>query len=80
MKRKRRTFSKDFKITVIKEIENEAKQAEVCQKYDLHPVLVNQWRKIYNKYPDTAFRGKGKSLQGGRTNCRVRATSWQALC
>ncbi len=59
MKRKRRTFSKEFKITVMREIENGVKQAEVCRKYDLHPVLVNQWRRIYDKYPDTAFDGKG---------------------
>jgi transposase len=59
MKRKRRTFSKEFKITLMREIENGAKQAEVCRKYDIHPVLVSQWRRIYDKYPDTAFSGKG---------------------
>ena len=59
MKRKRRTFSKEFKITIMREIENGTKQAEVCRKYDLHPVLVNQWKKIYDKYPDTAFSGRG---------------------
>jgi transposase len=59
MKRNRRTFSKEFKISVLREIESGTKQAEVCRKYDLHPVLVNQWRKVYEKYPDTAFKGKG---------------------
>ena len=59
MRRKRRTFSREYKIRILREIESGTKQAEVCRKYDLHPVLVNQWRRIYDKYPDTAFSGKG---------------------
>jgi len=59
MKRNRRRFSREYKISVLREIENGTKQAEVCRKYDLHPVLVNKWKKIYEKYPDTAFSGKG---------------------
>ena len=59
MKRKRRTFSREFKITVIREVENGTKQAEVCRKYDIHPVMVNRWRNEYHKYPDAAFSGKG---------------------
>ncbi len=59
MKRKRRTFSREYKISILREIESGIKQAEVCRKYDIHPVMVNQWRKTYDKYPDTAFSGKG---------------------
>lgn len=59
MKRKRRTFSREYKISVLREIQNGATQAEVCRKHELHPVLVNQWRKIYEKHPDTAFSGRG---------------------
>jgi transposase len=59
MKRKRRTFSRELKISVLREITNGTKQAEVCRKYDIHPVMVNRWRKEYEKYPDTAFEGRG---------------------
>ena len=59
MKRKRRRFSREYKISVLREIENGTTQAEVCRKHDIHPVLVNKWKKIYEKYPDTAFSGKG---------------------
>jgi transposase len=59
MKRNRRTFSREFKINVLREIGNGTKQAEVCRKYDIHPVMVNRWRKEYEKYPDTAFEGRG---------------------
>jgi len=40
MKKKRRSFSREYKISVLREIENGTKQAEVCRKYDLHPPLV----------------------------------------
>ena len=59
MKRNRRIFSREFKISVLREIGNGTKQAEVCRKYDIHPVMVNRWRKEYEKYPDTAFEGRG---------------------
>jgi transposase len=59
MKRKRRIFSREFKIAIIREVENGTKQAEVCRKYDIHPVMLNRWRKEYERYPDTAFEGRG---------------------
>ena len=63
MVRKRRRFSKEFKINVIREIEHGSKQAEVCRKYDIHPVMVNRWRKEYQQYPDTAFKGTGNQYK-----------------
>jgi len=60
---KRRRFSREFKIEVIREIEQGAKQAEVCRKHGLHPVLVNKWQKTYHQYPETAFKGNGKQYK-----------------
>jgi transposase len=60
MVRKKRRFSREFKIEVIREIEQGAKQAEVCRKHNLHPVLVNLWRREYHQYPETAFQEHGK--------------------
>lgn len=60
MVRKKRRFSREFKIEVIREIEQGTKQAEVCRKHDLHPVLVNLWRREYHQYPETAFQEHGK--------------------
>ncbi|ENO11921.1 transposase [Thermoplasmatales archaeon SCGC AB-539-C06] len=53
MVRKRRRFSREFKINVIGEIENGSKQAEVCRKYNISPVMVSRWRKWYQKYSVT---------------------------
>lgn len=56
MVRKRRIFSRDFKIEVIREIEQGTKPAEVCRKHNLHPVLLNLWRREYHQCPETAFQ------------------------
>jgi transposase len=63
MVRKRRIFSREFKIEVIREIEQGTKQAEVCRKHNLHPVLVNLWRKEYHQCLDTAFQEHGKQYK-----------------
>ena len=63
MVRKRRIFSRDFKIEVIREIEQGTKQAEVCRKHNLHPVLVNLWRREYHQSPETAFQEHGKQYK-----------------
>jgi transposase len=59
MIRKRRVFTRDFKINIIREVEQGIKQAEICRKYDVHPVMLNRWMKEFRKYPDSAFNGKG---------------------
>jgi len=63
MVRKRRIFSRDFKIEIIREIEQGTKQAEVCRKHNLHPVLVNLWRREYHQSPETAFQVHGKQYK-----------------
>jgi transposase len=63
MAKKRRRFSREFKIEVIREIEQGTKQAEVCRKHNLHPVLVNLWRREYRQCPDTAFQGHGRQYK-----------------
>ncbi len=63
MVRKRRIFSRDFKIEVIREIEQGTKQAEVCRKHNLHPVLVNLWKREYHQCPDSAFQEHGKQYK-----------------
>ena len=63
MVRKRRIFSRDFKIEVVREIEQGTKQAEVCRKHNLHPVLVNLWKREYHESPETAFQEHGKQYK-----------------
>lgn len=42
MVRKKRSFSREFKIEVIEENEQGIKQAEICRKYNLHLLLIKK--------------------------------------
>lgn len=56
--RKRREFTRDFKLSVLSEL-NVKKAAEVCKEHNIHPVLLSKWKKDFNQDPSKAFNGKG---------------------
>ena len=53
----RRIFSREFKLSVVREIENGKTIAEVCRVHELHPSLVGKWKDKYRQEPATAFTG-----------------------
>lgn len=57
--RNRRTFSREFKLSVLREIENGKTIAEICRKHKLHPSTVGKWKDKYRKDPAAAFAGNG---------------------
>lgn len=56
--KKRRGFTRDFKLSVLNEM-NVKKAAEVCREYNIHPSLLSNWKKEFNQNPVKAFSGKG---------------------
>ena len=68
MKKTRRTFSREFKLSVLRELENDKSTAQICRENDIHPVLLSKWKKEYNENPETAFIGNGNICNG---NARV---------
>lgn len=59
MKRKRRTFSKEFKLNLLRELENGKKAAEICRENNIHQTLLYRWKKEYHENPEFAFKGQG---------------------
>lgn len=55
----RRSFSKEMKLSLLRELESKS-AAEVCRENNVHPTLLNRWKKEYEKSPNEAFSGKGK--------------------
>lgn len=48
MKRPRRTFSIEFKRSVVEEfLDGRASQAQLCRRYELSPTLMREWRRKY---------------------------------
>jgi len=60
MGKKRRNFSKDFKLNILYEIEGGKSVSQVSRENEIHPTLITKWRSEYKKYGDQAFAGNGK--------------------
>ena len=58
--RKRREFTRDFKVSLMRELEAGRSMAELCRLHELHPSLVSKWRRDWMDNPGLAFSGRGK--------------------
>src|SRR3989338_10568682 len=54
----KRHFSREFKLTVLKELETK-RLVEVCRAHNVAPSTVSGWRKDYEANPKDAFKGHG---------------------
>ncbi len=61
---KRRKFSREFKLKVIRELEAQKPLAEVSRSYQVHPATIVRWRREYREDPDMAFQGNGHLYHG----------------
>jgi transposase len=57
---KRRQFTKEFKLQVLREIEAGATLAQTARAHQLHTNLSTKWRQQYAHYADQAFAGNGR--------------------
>lgn len=60
---KRRSFSRDFKVSLLRELENGGSMAELCRMHAVHPSLLSKWRQEYNANPREAFSGCGNTYK-----------------
>lgn len=56
--RLRRTFTKEFKLSLLRELETKS-AAELSREHNIHPVLISMWKRDYEKDPSGAFSGHG---------------------
>lgn len=57
---KRRIFSREFKLSILQELESKP-AAQVCREHDIHPVVVSSWKRDYERDPINAFSGRGNA-------------------
>ena len=55
----RRTFTREFKLKVIREVEAGKSQAQVAREYQLTETTISKWRRQHRQYQDRAFAGRG---------------------
>ena len=60
---KRRKFTREFKLQVLREIEAGMSLAEAARQYQLHPNLILKWKKNHLLYAEQAFAGNGNSYK-----------------
>ncbi len=58
---KRRTYTREFKLKVLRELEAGKSQAEAAREYQLSETAIYKWRQQLNRYQEKAFAGQGKA-------------------
>ncbi len=58
---KRRIFTREFKLKVIREVEAGKSQAQATREYQLSDTAIYKWRQQLSKYNDQAFAGRGNA-------------------
>lgn len=58
--KRRRKFSREFKLSVLREIESGKTIAQASREYELHESMINRWKRQYRENPDKAFSGNGR--------------------
>ena len=58
---KRRKFSKEFKMQVLREVGAGKTVTQAGREHQVHPTQINQWRRQRRQYGERAFAGNGRA-------------------
>ncbi len=59
----RRRHTREFKISIIRELESGKKLAQLSRENNLHPTMISRWKLEYRKNPESAFNGNGNTYK-----------------
>jgi transposase len=57
---KRRKFSRDFKLQVVREVEAGQPQAQIAREHEISQQVISRWCRQHRRYKERAFSGNGK--------------------
>jgi len=60
---KRRRFTREFKLEIVREVEAGKAAAQAAREHELHPHLITRWRSEFAKYAEKSFAGNGKQYK-----------------
>lgn len=63
MKKTRRRYDREFKISVIAELESGKPTAQIAREHGIHPSLPSRWRDELAENPEKAFSGNGNKYK-----------------
>jgi transposase len=64
----RKRYTREFKISIIRELESGKNLAQLSRENNLHPTLISRWRLEYQKNPESAFNGNGNTYKEAARN------------
>ncbi len=56
-----RTFSKELKLSILRDLDAGATTAQVAHAHEIHPETIRQWKARERKYGERAFSGHGNA-------------------
>jgi transposase len=56
---KRRVFSRDFKLQVVREVATGKSQAQIAREHRISQNVISRWCRQHRRYKERAFAGKG---------------------
>ncbi len=59
----RRRHTREFKISLIRELESGKNLAQLSRENNIHPNMISRWRLDYQKNPENAFSGNGNTYK-----------------
>ena len=63
MSLKRRRFTKEFKLQVLREIKAGKSAAQAAREHQVHPTMIYKWQKQQEKHGESAFPGNGHTAE-----------------
>src|SRR5437763_16730218 len=77
---KRCTFTREFKLKVIREVEAGRSQAQVAREYQITENTISKLRRQHRQYQDRAFAGRenGRRSKAGNTN--ISLVQFSGMC
>jgi transposase len=64
----RRRHTREFKISLIQELESGKNLAQLSRENNIHPSMISRWRLEYRKNPESAFSGNGNTYKEAAKN------------
>lgn len=58
---KRRKFSRDFKLQVVREIAGGKPQAQIAREHEISQQVISRWCRQHRRYQERAFSGNGRA-------------------
>jgi transposase len=59
----RTRYTREFKLSLIRELELGKKLGQLSRENNIHPNMISRWKLEYEKDPESAFKGNGHTYK-----------------